>query len=202
MECCSRHLTLRRTRRSLFWAEHKGGSKTMLNAFFFYVFSKVSSWQSMSEFHVTTLDKVTELILNSTYQALSSSKSGPEMPQVASACRYFLEYLTSFAAIAPFFRTGNPRITSRTNKFFGDDKTFSAYLHRKATAWYLRFPPVHSPDRVDDTQKVLVKNLEGPEDSVRSRTPRPVMQMTWQRCAPGRPILSEAEDASDEGAQE
>ena len=55
----------------------KGDRKSMLNEFFFHVFSKVLSWQSMSELTVTTLDNVTELILNSSYQALPSMKSGP-----------------------------------------------------------------------------------------------------------------------------
>ena len=40
------------------FADAKGASKTLLNEFFFYVLSKVSSWQSMSELHVTTLNDV------------------------------------------------------------------------------------------------------------------------------------------------
>ena len=85
-------------------------------------------------------------------------------------------YLTSFVTVAPFFRMEDPRVTSRTNKFFAkaldtladvlvDDKTLSAYLHHKATAWYRMYPPVHNPDRMDDTLKVLVKNHEGPKES-------------------------------------
>ena len=61
----------------LFVRRQQSGSIAMLNEFFVYVFFKVLSWQSMSEFHVTTLDNDKELILNSTYQALASSKSGP-----------------------------------------------------------------------------------------------------------------------------
>ena len=90
----------------------------MFNEFFFYVFSKVSSWQSMSEFQVTTLDDITALMINSTYQALDSSKSGPEMPQVQCVSRYFVEYLMCFVAVAPFFRSKDPRVASRTDKFF------------------------------------------------------------------------------------
>ena len=53
----------------LFVDKLEGGGKTMLNEFFFYAFSKVSSWQS--EFQVTTvatLDDIAQLIMNSTYQ--------------------------------------------------------------------------------------------------------------------------------------
>ena len=98
--------------------------------------------------------------------------------------------------------TGDPRVTSRTDKFFAkalavladvDNKTRSAYLHRTATALYLRFPPVHSPDRMDDTQKVLVRNHERPEESVTGKV---------DDVAASHPILSEAEDESDDGAQE
>ena len=57
--------------------------------------------------------------------------------------RYFVAYPTSLLAVAPFFRTGDPRVTSRTDKLvakaldalaYVDDKTLSVYLHRKATA--------------------------------------------------------------------
>ena len=36
------------------------------------------------------------------------------------------------------------------------------YLLHKATAWHQRFPPVPSPDSMDDTKKVLEKDHEGP----------------------------------------
>ena len=82
-------------------------------------------------------------------------------------------YLTSFAAVAPFFRTKDPRVASRTDKFFNkalhtlagvEDKDLSAYLNCKATAcqWYLQFPPVFSPDCINDTKKV--RDAEGPEE--------------------------------------
>ena len=45
----------------------KGGSKTTLTEFFFYIFSNVSFWQSLSEFQVTTLIDITDLFLWSTY---------------------------------------------------------------------------------------------------------------------------------------
>ena len=59
----------------------------MFNEFFFHTVSKVLSWQSMSELTVTTLDEVMELILNSSYQTLPSTKSGLKMPQVRCGSR-------------------------------------------------------------------------------------------------------------------
>ena len=120
----------------------------MMNEFFFYVFSKVSSWQSMIEFQVTTLDDITQLIMNSssTEQALDSSKSGLKMPGVPCVYRYFAVYLTSFVAVASFFRSKDPCVALKTDKFFAkaldtladvNDKNLSVYLHSKATAWYL-----------------------------------------------------------------
>ena len=146
------------------------------------VFSKFSpSWQSLSELQVTTLDDTTDLFLRSTYGFIPLSKSGflpllksgPELPQVPVVSRYFVAYLTSFvaAAVAPFFRTKDQRVASRTNKFFDksphtlavvQDKDLSVYLNRKATAWYVRFPPVHGQDRINDTKKV--RDAEGPEE--------------------------------------
>ena len=53
----------------------------------------------------------------------------------------------------------NKFIAKALDTFAGvDDKALSMYLHSKATAWYLRFPPLHSPDRMDSTQKVLEKD--------------------------------------------
>ena len=37
-----------------------------------------------------------------------------------------------------------------------NDPELSVYLNRKATAWYRRFPPIHSPDRAKDTKKATV----------------------------------------------
>ena len=45
----------------------KGASQTLLNEFFFYVLSRVSSWQCMTELRVTTLDDVEALLLRSFY---------------------------------------------------------------------------------------------------------------------------------------
>ena len=70
----------------------------------------------------------------------------------------------SFVAVAPFFRTKDQHIDSRTDKFIAKAlhtladvevraKDLTVYLNHKATAWYQRFPPLHSPDCIDDTKK-------------------------------------------------
>ena len=137
--------------------------KTLLNEFFFYVLSKVSSWQSMKDMTVTSMDDVTELIVNSKYLHIEASKSGPELPAVPCVSRNMIAYITSFLSVAPFFRAADPRVTSRTDKYYAvalatlsktNDKDLVDYVHRKATAWYRRFPPVGSPDRIDDDDKL------------------------------------------------
>ena len=101
----------------------------MLNEFFFYAFSKVSSWQSMSEFQVTTvatLDDIAQLIMNSTYQPnirpLPRRNLEPRCRKChvcpGTSSRISRPPLTSFVAVAPFFRSKDPRVASRTDKFF------------------------------------------------------------------------------------
>ena len=80
---------------------NKGASKTLLNEFFFYVLSKVSSWQCMNELRVTNLDDVESLLLHSLYGLLPQSKSEIKMPKVLVVSRYFVAYLASFVAVAP-----------------------------------------------------------------------------------------------------
>ena len=159
----------------------------MLNEFFYYVLSRVSSWQCKTELRVTTLDDVEVLLLSSFYSALPDSKSGMEMPKVPVVSRYFVAYLASFVAVAPFFlamvapflRTKDKPQTG-TVKFF--DKalsklagmkvmalSLSAYLHRKATAWYKRFPPIHSPDRAEDPKTPQVDGGDGAGGVARGR---------------------------------
>ena len=85
---------------------NKGASQTLLNEFFLYVFSRVSSWQCMNELRVTTLDDVEALLLRSFYSALPESKSGMEMPKVPAVSRYFVAYLAS--TYVTQHRTGHP----------------------------------------------------------------------------------------------
>ena len=65
-------------------------------------------------------------------------------------------------AVAPFFRAKDERVQTGTVKLFDKalcklagmkDTALSAYLHRKATAWYKRFPPIHSQDRANFAAK-------------------------------------------------
>ena len=92
------------------------------------------------------------LLLHSFYGPLQESKFGMEMSKVPVVSRYFVAYLASFVAVAPFFRArakvapffqAKDKPHSGTVKFF--DKTFcklagmkdtalSAYLYCKATA--------------------------------------------------------------------
>ena len=82
------------------------------------------------------------------------------MPKVPVVSTYFVVYLASFVAVAPFlqakvaaFFRARDKPQTGTVKFFDKvlcklagmkDTVHSAYLHRKATAWYKRFPPIHS----------------------------------------------------------
>ena len=80
------------------------------------------------------------------------------------------------AKVAPFFRAKDKPQTGTVN-FFDKalsklagmkDIALSAYLHRKATAWYKRFPPIHSLDRAKDPKTPQVDGGDGagrsPED--------------------------------------
>jgi hypothetical protein len=116
----------------------------------------------MKDMTVTSMDDVTELIVKSSYIHIEASKSGPELPAVPCVSRNMIAYITSFLSVAPFFRSADPRVTSRTDKYYAlslatlsktNDKDLAEYVHRKATAWYRRFPPVGSPDRIDDDQQ-------------------------------------------------
>ena len=159
--------------KSLF--SNEGASQTLLNEFFFYVLSRVSSWQCMTELRVTILDDVEALLLSS----LQESKSGMERPKVPVVSRYFVSYLAASlvavaplfrAKVAPLFRAKDERVQTGTVKFFEKalsklagmkDTALSAYLHRKATAWYKRFPPSHSPDRAKDPKTPQVDGGDG-----------------------------------------
>ena len=147
------------------------------------------------------MDDVEALLLRSFYSALPESKSGMEMPKVPVVSRYFVAYLASFVAVAPFFRAKDERVQTGTVKFFDKalsklagmkDTALSAYLHRKATAWYKRFPPIHSPDRAEDPKTPKVNGGVGaggsPED---------------EEDVEDRPVASESssDEAEDAGRQ-
>ena len=130
------------------------------------------------------------------------------MPKVPVVSRYFVAYLASFVAVAPFVRAkvapffrAKDKPQTGTVKFFDKalckltgmkDTVLSAYLHRKATAWYKRFPPIHSPDRAGDPKTPKVDGGDGaggsPED---------------EEDVSKRPVASESssDEADDEGRQ-
>ena len=72
------------------------------------------------------------------------------------------------------------------------DTALSAYLHRKATAWSKRFPPIHSPDCAKDPKTPQVDGGDGaggsPED---------------EEDVAERPVASESslDEADDKGRQ-
>ena len=80
------------------------------------------------------------------------------------------------AKVAPFFRAKDKPQTGAVKLFDKalcklagmKDTVLSAYLHHKATAWYQRFPLIHSPDRAKDPKTPQVDGGDGagglPED--------------------------------------
>ena len=131
-----------------------------------------------------------------------------EMPKVPVVSRYFVAYLASFVAVAPFFRAkvapfvgAKDKPQTGTVKLFDKalcklagmkDTALIAYLHRKATAWYKRFPPIHSLDHAKDPKTPQVDGGDGaggsPED---------------EEDVAERPVASESssDEADDEGRQ-
>ena len=129
------------------------------------------------------------------------------MPKVPVVSRYFVAYLASFVAVAPFFRAkvapflAKDKPQTGTVLFFDKalcklagmkDTALSAYLHCKATAWYKRFPPVHSPDRAKDPKTPQVDGGDGARGSPED-----------EEDVAERPVASESssDDADDEGRQ-
>ena len=131
-----------------------------------------------------------------------------EIPKVPVVSRYFVAYLASFVAVAPFFRAkvvpflrAKDKPQTGTVKLFYKalcklagmkDTALSAYLHRKATAWYKRFPPIRSPDRAKDPKTPWVDGGDGAEGSPED-----------EEDVAERPVASESssDDADDEGLQ-
>ena len=109
------------------------------------------------------------------------------MPKVPVVSRYFVAYLASFVAFAPFFRAKDKPQTG-TVKYFDKalcklasmkDTALSAYLHRKATAWYKLFPAIHSPDRAEDPKTPQVEGVMG--QGGRQRTRRMSRSALWSQ---------------------
>ena len=129
------------------------------------------------------MDYVKESVFGVSGVAQIMAKEHPETDQRCKNCSrhapelqspllcLLLACLTSFVAVAPFFRTKDPCVALRTDKFFNkalkilagvEDKDLSAYLNRKATASDRLFPPVHSQDQNNATRKA--RDAEEPKE--------------------------------------
>ena len=96
------------------------------------------------------------------------------------------------------------RVQMRTDKFFNkalktlarvNDTELSVYLNCKATAWYWRFPTMHSQDRAEDIKKGAATLASGDEQGRRPLRPRTMMMPLR---APWRPGLSPTAGARNE----
>ena len=92
--------------------------------------------------------------------------------------------MLAFGSVAPFVRTKDERVQTRTDKLFNKalkilagviDTELNVYLNHIATAWYRRCPPMYSPDLAEDTKK--------------ARPGLPVAMSRVRRRAPWRPSL-------------
>ena len=70
------------------------------------------------------------------------------------------------------------------------------FLNRKATAWYLRLPPMHSPDRAEDNKKAAATVASGNEQGEASSASEN------DDDAAARPVASGSENESEGGGQE
>ena len=111
----------------------------------------------------------------------------------------------AFVSVASFFRTKVERVQTRTKRFFNkalktlagvNDTELSVYLNRKATAWYRRFPPMHSPDRTKDTKKAAATVTSGNEQGEASSASEN------DDDAAARPVASGSEDEPEGWGQE
>ena len=67
------------------------------------------------------------------------------MPKISVVSRNLIAYLISHLSVAPFCRSLDPSLVSRTNKYFArghatlpktSNKDLSGYIHFKAVPWY------------------------------------------------------------------
>ena len=138
--------------------------------------------------------------MDSSYLVLPVSKSGPDLPEVSVVSSYFVAYLTSFVVVAPFFRAKDPRVASRTDKFYAKALETLARVKNKdppasrghglvVVSWYRRIPPVHCPERMDD-KKVMDHEGAEAEDACNASV---------FDAEGSSPVLSEDEDEADGG---
>ena len=88
----------------------------------------------MRDIHLTSLDKLTELLLSE----LSLSRSGPAMPEVPLVFRNMIASFIFVLSVAPSCRLLDPSVISRTYKYLAvglatmanvSDNDLSAYVH-------------------------------------------------------------------------
>jgi len=102
--------------------------------------------------------QIKQLCLKTRRIFVDPSRSGPDMPAVLFVLRNMITYLGSFVTVAALCCSSNRRIASRNDKYYAvanptqNLNDLNTYVHRKAKAWFRRFPPVNSPDRIDDDQ--------------------------------------------------
>ena len=120
---------------------------TVLNDFFFYVFSRALSWQSLTMYNPKAVDHEWP----GAYAAIDASASGLDLPTVPWLSKNFVAYFEAFLGAAPYFKTSDPR--NKLDHLFAkavkgldrlDDDKFDQYVMRKLRAWYTKFPPTPS----------------------------------------------------------
>ena len=119
---------------------------TVLNEFFFYVFSRALSWQSLTRYHPRKSEEGETVPLR--YDAIDASASGPSLPEIRGLSKNFVAYFASFLGAAPYFKSTDVRSKldkrfSKALKFLNrlDDEQFDQYVRRKLRTWYTKFPP-------------------------------------------------------------
>jgi len=117
---------------------------TVLNDFFFYIFSRALTWQSLTRYN----PRKPNHDWPGGYVAIEASASGPELPAVPWLSKNFVAYLESFLGAAPYYKTTDTR--NKLERRFAkalkglnslDNAKFDQYVMRKLRAWYTKFPP-------------------------------------------------------------
>ena len=128
---------------------------TVLNEFFFYVFSRALSWQSLTMYNPKAVDHDWP----GAYAAIDASASGPDLPAVPWLSKNFVAYFEAFLGAAPYYKTSDSR--NKLDRLFAkalkgherlDDDKFDKYVMRKLRAWYTKFPPTPSADAGADAE--------------------------------------------------
>ena len=131
---------------------------TVLNEFFFYVFSRALSWQSLTTYNPKAVDHDWP----GAYPAIDASASGADLPAVPWLSKNFVAYFEAFLGAAPYYKTSDSR--NKLDRLFTkalkghdrlDDAKFDQYVMRKLRAWYTKFPPTPSADAGADADDAV-----------------------------------------------